>query len=279
MSDPTVVPMIELGGGVQIHQLGFGVFKVPADQAKSAVLTAIESGYRHIDTAALYANEEGVGEAMRESGVPREELFVTTKVWNSEQGYDKAIASAEASLGRLGLDYMDLLLVHWPMPAVDLYVDTWKALIEVQKRGLTRAIGVSNFHEPHLQRVIDETGVTPCINQIELSPYLQQKEVRAAGDRLGVVTESWSPLARGGDLMADPVIAAIAADLGVTPAQVILRWHLQIGAVVIPKSVTPARIRENFDLFGFELSADHMAQIDGLDRDGRIGPNPDDFNG
>jgi diketogulonate reductase-like aldo/keto reductase len=266
---------VTLNNGVEIPQLGFGVFKVPDDQATDAVLAALEVGYRSIDTAALYDNEPGVGTAIARARLERGELFVTSKVWNSDQGYASTLAAYDASLARLGLDYLDLYLIHWPAPAQDRYVDTWRALEKLYADGRVRAIGVSNFHLDHLQRLLDECDVVPAVNQIELHPALQQVELRAFDAAHGIATEAWSPLARG-HLLDDPVLTAIAARLGVTPAQVVLRWHLQLGNVVIPKSVTPTRIAENFDIFGFELSDDDLARILPLERGYRTGPNPDE---
>jgi 2,5-diketo-D-gluconate reductase A len=275
MSSTTEVPALDLGGDVTIPQLGFGVFQVPADETERAVALALEAGYRHIDTAAIYRNEAGVGKALAASGLARDEVFVTTKLWNDRQG--RAPQAFAESLERLGLDHVDLYLIHWPAAGADRYVDAWKALLELQESGRTRAIGVSNFQVPHLRRIIAETGVSPSINQIELHPYLQQEELRAFGAEHQIVTEAWSPLAQGGELLADPVITGIAEAAGRTPAQVVLRWHIQLGNVVIPKSVTPARIRENLALFDFELSAADLDAIRGLDRGERIGPDPDVF--
>jgi 2,5-diketo-D-gluconate reductase A len=272
------VPALAMNNGVQIPQLGFGVFLVPDTDTQMAVRTALETGYRHIDTAKLYQNETGVGAAIAESGVPRDELFVTTKVWNSEQGYDSALASFEASMGRLGLEVLDLLLIHWPAPALDRYVDTWRAFERLYAEGRVRAIGVSNFHIPHLQRLLDESSVVPAINQIELHPLLPQAELRAFHAEHGILTEAWSPLARGGSVLTEEVIAGIAARVGKTPAQVILRWHIELGNVVIPKSVTPARIQENFDIFDFRLTAEDLEAIAGLETGYRIGPHPDTFS-
>ncbi|MCO5988318.1 aldo/keto reductase [Actinoallomurus spadix] len=259
-------------------QLGFGVWQVPDEEAVPAVATAIEAGYRSIDTASAYGNEEGVGKAIAAAGVPRDRLFVTTKLWNNDQGYDSALRAFDLSLGKLGLDYVDLYLIHWPVPAKDAYVDTWKAFEKIYKEGRAKAIGVSNFHIPHLRRLFEETDVVPALNQIELHPYLQQEELRAFHAEHGIATEAWSPLGSGGDLLKDDTIARIAAAHGRTPAQVILRWHLQIGNVVIPKSVTPPRIKENIEVFDFDLSEDDLAAIAGLDRGERTGPNPDEFN-
>ncbi len=272
------VPALTLNNGVQIPQLGFGVFLVPDTETQAAVRTALQAGYRHIDTAKLYQNEAGVGAAIAESGIDRDELFVTTKVWNSEQGFDPAIASFEASMDRLGLQVLDLLLIHWPAPDLDRYVETWRAFEKLYADGRVRAIGVSNFHPAHLRRLLDETDVVPAINQIELHPLLPQNELRAFHAEHGILTEAWSPLARGGSVLTDPVITSIAERVGRTPAQVILRWHVELGNVVIPKSVTPARIAENLDVFDFSLTEDDHHAIAGLETGDRIGPNPDTFS-
>ena len=272
----TQVPKIELRGGVEIPQLGFGVFQVPPDETVESVGRALEAGYRHIDTAAAYRNEEQVGEAIRASGLARDEVFVTTKCFNTNHGYDEATAALQRSLSRLGFDALDLYLIHWPVPKRDRYVDTWRAFIDAEKAGRTRAIGVSNFQPDHLRRVIDETGVTPAINQVELHPYFQQRELRRAHEELGIVTEAWSPLAQGA-VLDEPTITKIADAHGKTPGQVVIRWHLQLGNVVIPKSVTPERIAQNFDVFDFDLSGEEMGAIEALDRNKRIGPDPDTF--
>jgi 2,5-diketo-D-gluconate reductase A len=265
---------ITLNDNHAIPQLGLGVFQTPNDLARSVVQTALQLGYRHIDTAAAYQNEEGVGEGIRASGMARDEIFITTKVWNDDQGYDKTLRALEASLNRLKLKYVDLYLIHWPSPQRDLYVQTWRALIRSKEEGLTRSIGVSNFEVEHLDRVIGETGVTPVLNQIELHPRFQQKRLRHANTQRGIETEAWSPLGRG-KLLADPVIARIANKYDRTPAQVIIRWHLGNGLVVIPKSVNLDRIKENYDVFGFALDADDLETISNLDEpSGRIGPNP-----
>jgi 2,5-diketo-D-gluconate reductase A len=274
VSEIQQVPTIDLGRGVAIPQLGFGVFQVPPEDTERVVALALETGYRHIDTAAAYRNEVEVGRAVRASGLSREEVFITTKLANPDQGHDRAIVAFAESLERLGMDYLDLYLIHWPLPMADRYIETWEALIALQGDGRTRAIGVSNFTETHLQRLIDETGVTPSINQVELHPYLQQTALRAFHAGQGIVTEAWSPLAQGA-VLDDPVITGIAAVRGRTPAQVVLRWHVQLGNVVIPKSVTPERIRENFQIFDFELSDDDMDAINGLDRGERTGPDPE----
>lgn len=273
------VPSIDLGGGVTVPQLGFGVFQIPAQDTKSAVLTAIDAGYRHIDTAAMYENEDAVGAAVRESGLGREDIFVTTKCNNPDQGYEAALRAFEASATELGLDYVDLYLIHWPLPLHNQYVDTWRAFEKLRSDGRVRAIGVSNFQVAHLDRVIDETRIVPAVNQIELHPLMQQPTLRAAHAQRGIVTEAWSPLARGGELLTDPVLSKIAAKYGKTAAQVILRWHLDLGNVVIPRSVTPSRVVENFDVFDFALDRDDLDAISGLDRAARIGPDPDVFNG
>ncbi|MCP3800867.1 aldo/keto reductase [Allokutzneria sp. A3M-2-11 16] len=272
------VPTVTLNNGVAMPQLGFGVFQVPDDETAAAVTSALETGYRSIDTAAIYGNEAGVGTALEKSGIPRDELFVTTKVWNADQGYDRTLAAFDASLEKLRLDRIDLYLVHWPTPARDLYVDTWKAFNKLLGDGRVRAIGVSNFQEAHLRRVIDEVGVVPSVNQIELHPLLQQEKLRSVHAELGIHTEAWSPLAQGGELLKDPVLAEIAAKHGRSAAQVILRWHLQLGNVVIPKSVTPKRIAENFDVFGFELDQTDLDRIATLNKNERTGFDPDEFN-
>jgi 2,5-diketo-D-gluconate reductase A len=272
------VPALRLNNGVEIPQVGFGVFLIPETETKTAVATALQAGYRHIDTAKLYQNEAEVGEAIAESGIPRDEIFVTTKVWNSEQGYEPAIASFEASLDRLGLDVLDLLLIHWPVPELDRYVDTWHAFEKLYADGRVRAIGVSNFHTPHLQRLFEEGSVVPAVNQIELHPQLPQAELRAFHAEHGIITEAWSPLARGGAVLSDPTVTAIADRVGKSPAQVVLRWSLQLGNVVLPRSVTPSRIAENLELFDFSLTDEDMSALAGLADDERIGPNPDTFN-
>lgn len=278
MSTDNKVPFLKLNNGVQMPQLGFGVWQVADDEAERAVATALEAGYRSIDTAAAYENETGTGKALAASGLPREELFVTTKLWNSQQGYDSTLRSFDASLARLGLEYVDLYLIHWPVPAKDAYVDTYKAFEKILADGRAKAIGVSNFLPEHLERLIGETEVVPAVNQIELHPQLQQADARAVHARLGIATEAWSPLGSGRGLLEVPAIVAIAQKHDRTPAQVVLRWHLQTGNVVIPKSVTPSRIRENIDVFDFELDAEDLAGIAALDEGRRLGPNPAEFN-
>ncbi|MFD4942559.1 aldo/keto reductase [Streptomyces sp. NPDC058409] len=272
------VPSITLNNGVEMPQLGFGVWQVPDDEAAKAVATAIESGYRSIDTAAIYENEEGTGRAVAASGVAREELFVTTKLWNADQGYDSTLRAFDTSLDKLGLDHVDLYLIHWPVPAKDAYIDTYKAFEKIYSEGRAKAIGVSNFLPEHLERLVGETSVVPVINQIELHPQLQQAESRAFHAKHGIATEAWSPLGQGKGLLEVPTVVAIAQKHGRTPAQVVLRWHIQTGNVVIPKSVTPSRIVENLDVFGFELDADDLAAFTALDEGKRLGPNPGEFN-
>ena len=272
------IPDVVLNNGVRMPQLGFGVFQVPDRSVGPAVLAALECGYRSIDTAALYGNEVGVGRAIASSGIPRDELFVTTKLWNDDHGYERAFRAFDASLDRLGLAYLDLYLIHWPVPAKDAYLATWRALQEIGASGRTRAIGVSNFQIPHLERLLAKTAVVPAVNQVELHPHLTQAPLREFHARHGIATEAWSPLARGGSVLTDPRITAIARAHGKSPAQVILRWHLQVGTVVIPKSVTPSRIAENLDVFGFTLTDDEIAAVEALNTDSRVGPDPDRFN-
>ncbi|OEU92147.1 oxidoreductase [Streptomyces abyssalis] len=274
----STVPEVTLNNGIRMPQLGFGVYQVPEDETQRVVASALEAGYRSIDTAALYRNEAGTGRALAESGIPRDELFVTTKLWNTDQGHDAALRAFEESLAKLGLDHVDLYLVHWPLPARDLYVETWRALEKVYAEGRARAIGVSNFHPAHLRRLTEETDVVPAVNQIELHPRLQQQELRAFDAGLGIATEAWSPLGRGNGVLEDPAVTAIAEKHGRTPAQVVLRWHLQLGNIVIPKSATESRIRENLDVFGFELDEEDMAAVEPLETGARVGPDPDTFN-
>ncbi|MGW2102999.1 aldo/keto reductase [Streptomyces olivaceoviridis] len=270
----TPVPTVTLHNGVEIPQLGFGVFQVPDAETAAAVSAALEAGYRSIDTAAIYGNESGVGKALAGSGIPRGDLFVTTKLWNADQGYDATLKAFDAGLERLGLDYVDLYLIHWPTPARDLYRESWKAIEKLAADGRIRAAGVSNFQPAHLERLLDGADLVPVVNQIELHPGLQQSELRALHADLGIATEAWSPLAQGA-VLGDEAITAVAARHGKSPAQVVLRWHLQLGTIAIPKSVTPARMRENLDVFDFTLSDEEMAAIAALDRGLRTGPHPD----
>jgi 2,5-diketo-D-gluconate reductase A len=271
---PGVVPDVTLNNGVTMPQLGFGVFQVGDEEARAAVSTALECGYRSIDTAALYGNEHGVGAAVRASGVPREEIFVTTKLWNADHGAGRVRPAFERSVGKLGLDYVDLYLIHWPVPSRDLYVETWQALERLYADGRVRAIGVSNFTPSQLTRLLGETEVVPALNQIELHPGFQQRDLRTFHREHGIATEAWSPLGQGA-FLTHPVITRLAERHEKTPAQVVLRWQLDMGNVVIPKSVTPGRIRENFSVFDFALSAEDARQIAGLESGHRIGPDPD----
>lgn len=270
-------PLVEMNDGRSIPVIGFGVWQVPDDVVTDATLKALEVGYRHIDTACVYENERGVGEALRRSGLNRDDVFVTTKVWNTDQGYDQTLRAFDTSTGLLGIDEVDLYLVHWPTPARDLYLDSWRALIRLREEGRARSIGVSNFHEAHLRRIVDETGVIPAINQIELHPWLPQTHMRSIDAGLGIKTEAWSPLGSG-QLIDNPVIAEVAAKHGRSAAQVMVRWSLQLGNIVLPKSVTPARIEQNIDVFDFVLDDADMAAIATLESGRRTGPNPDEFN-
>ncbi len=265
---------IALNDGARIPQVGLGVWQTPNDEAAPAVKAALSAGYRHVDTAAVYENEEGVGEGIRQSGIDRSEIYLTTKLWNTEQGYDQTLKAFDASLKRLGTDYVDLYLIHWPSAHRGLFVDTWKAFVKLKEEGRAKSIGVSNFYPEHIEKIVAETGVVPAINQIELHPDFQQREARAFHEKHGIATQSWSPLGQG-KLLGHPAIADIAAKLGRTPAQVIIRWHIDNGLVVIPKSVTTSRISENFKVFDFKLSAEDLDTLNGLDDAGaRLGPDP-----
>jgi diketogulonate reductase-like aldo/keto reductase len=268
--------VVDLHDDVPIPQLGFGVFQVPPEDTAEVATRALLAGYRHIDTAAAYRNEAGVGQAIHASGLDRQDLFITTKCANDDHGFDQATRALKASLDQLELAYVDLYLIHWPVPAHDKYVETWKAFIELQSQGLVRSIGVSNFQPAHLERLISETGVTPTVNQIELHPRFQQAGLRQEHAELGIITEAWSPLAQGA-VLDDPTIVEIAEAHDKTPGQTVIRWHLQLGNVVIPKSVTPARIVENFDVFDFQLTEAEMERIKALDAGDRTGPDPDTF--
>ena len=276
MTTTHTIPGVPLRGGVEIPQLGFGVFQVPPAETVDVATRALLAGYRHIDTAAGYRNEAGVGQAIHAAGLRREDVFITTKLFNTEHRREQAKRALHESLAQLEMEHVDLYLIHWPVPSQDLYVEAWQALIELQQEGLTRAIGVSNFQPAHLERIIAETGVVPAINQIELHPRLQQPGLRREHADHGIVTEAWSPLAKA-QVLGDPVITGIAAERERTPAQVVLRWHLQLGNVVIPKSVTQSRIEENLGVFDFHLTEADMAAIEELDAGERTGPDPDTF--
>ncbi|WP_058302466.1 aldo/keto reductase [Gorillibacterium timonense] len=270
-----VASTVTLNNGVQMPQFGLGVWKAKeGSEVVEAVKAAIAAGYRSIDTAAVYGNEEGVGQAIRECGVPREELFITTKVWNSEQGYDTTLAAFDASLSKLGLDYVDLYLIHWPVKGK--YKETWRALEKLYAEGRAKAIGVSNFHPHHLEDLLADAKVVPAVDQVELHPLLNQAELRSYCDSKNIYVEAWSPLMQGN--LGHPVLTELAGRYGKSAAQVILRWHLQHNIIVIPKSVTPSRIKENADLFDFELTAEDMAKIDALNENKRFGADPDNFN-
>jgi 2,5-diketo-D-gluconate reductase A len=272
----TTVPTITLNDGTEIPQLGFGVFQVDPEQTERIVTDALEAGYRHIDTAAIYGNEEGVGAALAKSGIARDELFITTKLWNSDQGTQSAHDAIDLSLAKLGLDHVDLYLIHWPSPHRDLYEESWLALEEIKAAKKTRSIGVSNFQVPHLERIIAASDTVPAVNQIELHPEFQQREVRGFAAEQGIHIEAWGPLGQGKyDLFGNPAVTAAAQATGKTPAQVVIRWHLQNGLILFPKSNSAARIAENFDVFDFELTSDQVAAIDALDAGNRVGSNPD----
>jgi 2,5-diketo-D-gluconate reductase A len=271
------VPNVRLSDGVEIPQLGYGVFQIPPDETQRAVEAALEAGYRHIDTAAAYRNERGVAAGIAASGIPRGEIFITTKLWNTEQGFESTLAAFDESIEALNVDHVDLYLIHWPSPARDLYLDTWRAFERIHAEGGARSIGVSNFRIADLERLGREAETMPTVNQIELHPLLQQAELRAWHAEHGVATEAWSPLAQG-EVLEDETLMTVAAHQEKSVAQVILRWHLQLGNVVIPKSVTPERIRANLDLFDFELSEDDMAAIARLDAGHRTGPDPSTFS-
>jgi 2,5-diketo-D-gluconate reductase A len=271
-------PKLTMNDGHQIPQLGFGVFQIEPDETVESVRTALDVGYRLIDTAQGYRNEEGVGDAVAGSGIPADDIFVTTKLTNSEHGRDKTLRAFDGSLRKLRLEVLDLFLIHWPQPKLDLYVETWKTFEELRRDGRIRSIGVSNFTIDHLQRLLDETGVVPAVNQVELHPRFPQEELRAFHAQHGILTEAWAPLGQGKGLLDEPVLAELGRSKNKTPAQVVLRWHLQLGNVVIPKSVTPSRIRENFDVFDFGLDDAEMARITGLATGERLGPDPENLN-
>ncbi len=271
------VPTIRLNNGVTIPQFGFGVFQIPPRDTVAAVRVALEAGYRHLDTAQMYGNEAEVGRAIAESGIPRDEIFVTTKLNNDGHGADAATGAFDESLRRLGLDHVDLFLIHWPRPREDRYVETWTAFEKLAADGRARAIGVSNFTVEHLERLASETATVPAVNQVELNPRFAQPELRAYHAAHGIATEAWGPIGQGGDLLDDGLLTALAERHGRSPAQIVLRWHVQRGNIVFPKSVDPGRIRENIDVFDFALAPEDMAAIDGLDTGVRSGPDPDTF--
>lgn len=272
------VPTVKLNDGNHIPQLGYGVWQVGNDEAVTAVSEALKAGYRHIDTAAIYGNEEGVGKAIQSSGIERGDIYLTTKLWNGEQGYESTLKAFDASLKKLGTDYVDLYLIHWPMPSKDLFMETWRAFLKLKEEGRAKSIGVSNFRTADLERIITESGVTPVLNQIELHPQFQQDELRLFHSKHDIATEAWSPLGQG-KILEDATLNAIAEKHGKSVAQIILRWHIETGNIVIPKSVTPARIKENFDIFDFRLNGTDHDAITKLDKaDGRIGPNPSTFS-
>jgi 2,5-diketo-D-gluconate reductase A len=271
------VPHVTVNNGIEVPQLGFGVWRVPRAETHRVVTAALEAGYRHIDTAKLYDNEEAVGAAVRDFGLDRDQVFVTTKVWNSDQGYDATLRAFDASMDRLGFAVLDLYLIHWPRPGKDTAVETWRAMERLYLDGRIRAIGVSNFQPDHLRALFAASDVRPAVNQVEVSPFLVQDEIRAFDAEHQIVTEAWSPIARG-KVADDPVIRGIAEQLGRSPAQVTLRWHVQRGDVVFPKSVKRSRMEENFAIFDFELDESQMTAISALDRGERTGPNPDEFN-
>ncbi|WP_433870450.1 aldo/keto reductase [Saccharopolyspora sp. CA-218241] len=275
----TQVPNVTLNTGAKIPQIGYGVFLIPAEEVVEPVAAALRAGYRSIDTASAYGNEEGVGRAIAESGIPRDELFITTKLWNDDQGYDSTLRAFDASIGKLGLDYVDLYLIHWPTPAADKFVETWKAFERLHADGRIKSIGVSNFQIPHLRRLFEETDVVPALNQVELHPRFQQRDLRAFHAEHDIVTEAWSPLGRNSGLFDDPLLTSLAEKYDKTPAQIMLRWHVQLGNVAIPKSATPERIAKNIEVFDFELADDDVKGIEALETGERIGPDPDTFGG
>ena len=272
------VPDTALNDGTTIPQLGFGVFQVPQEQTYQAVTTALQAGYRHIDTAKAYRNEAGVGRAIANSGIPREQLYVTTKLWNGDQGYESTLRAFDTSLAQLDLDYLDLYLIHWPVPAKDEYINSYKAFEKIKSDGRVRSIGVSNFTVDHLGRLLGETSVVPVLNQIELHPNFAQSELRAFHADHDIRTQAWSPLGQGGALLQEATLTEIGTAHGKSAAQVVLRWHLQLGNIVIPKSVTPERVAANIDVFDFELTGDEMASVATLDNGGRLGPDPAEAN-
>jgi 2,5-diketo-D-gluconate reductase A len=270
-------PLLTLNDGNSIPQVGLGVWQTPPEDTERAVSTALEAGYRHVDTAAAYGNEREVGRAISASGLPPEDVFVTTKLWNADQGYDATLRAFDRSMDLLGISCLDLYLIHWPMPAKNTFVDTFKAFAHLRDQGRVRSIGVSNFEPEHLRILVDTTGIVPAVNQVELHPLLQQQELREVHAQLGITTEAWSPLGQG-SLLNNPTVATVAEQHGKTPAQALIRWHIQLGNIVIPKSVTPERIVSNFDVFDFELSEQDMASISSLGDGTRLGPDPRTFD-
>lgn len=273
----TAVPNLTLNNGQQIPQLGFGVFQIKPEDTVEAVTEALKVGYRHIDTAEMYGNEKQVGQAIAQSGIDPGEIFVTSKLNNNNHAFDDALAAFDQTMADLALERLDLFLIHWPLPTVGNFVDTWKAMERIYSAGRARSIGVSNFQAHHLRRLHEETTVPPAVNQIEVHPYLTQDELRAFNSEHGIATEAWSPIAQGA-VLDDPSITELARTHSKTPAQVVLRWHIQLGSIVFPKSVTPSRMRENFELFDFELSDTDMSMISSLNKDERTGPDPDVFD-
>ncbi len=270
------VPSLQLNDGHSIPQLGFGVFLVDPDEAERIVTDALEVGYRHIDTAAAYGNEQGVGRAIEKSGIPRDELFITTKLWNSDQGTQSVTDAMDLSLEKLGLDHVDLYLIHWPRPDLDRYLDSWLTFEQLKADDKTRSIGVSNFHRAHLEKIISGSDTVPAVDQLELHPAFAQRDLRAYGAEIGMHIEAWGPLGQGKyDLFGEKAVQDAAAAHGVTPAQAVIRWHLQNGIIVFPKTNSKERMAENFDVFGFELSADEVAAIDAIDRGQRVGSDPE----
>ena len=279
LSQNKSVPLLKMNDGLSIPQLGFGVFKIPEQETRDAVKQAIKTGYRHIDTAKAYDNEDGVGLGVADSGIERKNIFIATKVWNSDQGYDSTMRAFEESAKRLHMTAIDLYLIHWPLPARDLFVETWKALIRLKQENRVRSIGVCNFRIVDLERLIQETGVAPAVNQVELHPHFQQKQLRIFHDKNNILTEAWAPLGRG-QFLDDPVLKKIAAEHHKTVAQIILRWHMEMGTIAIPKSCSPERMAENFNIFDFALTAANHDAIAALDKlDGRMGPDPSEFQG
>lgn len=275
MQNPASTPYVKLNNGIMMPQIGFGVYKIEdGEKVERAIDTAFNSGYRAIDTASIYGNEEGVGRAIAYSGIPREELFITSKLWNDDHGFDETLEAFETSLDHLGLDYLDLYLMHWPLASREVRSETWRAMEQIYESGRVRAIGVSNFNISHLDELLETAVTMPAINQIELHPYLTQAKIRTYCENIGIVIESWSPLMRGGELLTNPTISGIANAHGKESAQIILRWHIQSGLIAIPKSVTPERIEENISIFNFELTDDEMQRIDGLNKNKRVGPDP-----